>query len=61
MSVKLRLLNLENVNLNLFLGDLLELLLEFVNLGATLSDNETWTCGVDCYSDELKGSLDDDS
>ena len=61
MSVNLRLLDLEDIDLNVFLGYLLELYLEFVNLGATLSDDEARTCGIDWYSDELESPLNDDS
>ena len=60
MSVNLRLLNLVDVDLNILLGYLLELLLEEVYCLATLTDDNTWSCSVDSYSDELKSSLDND-
>ena len=60
MSVNLRLLNLVDVDLNILLGNLLELLLKEVYCLAALTDDDTWSCSVDCHSDELESSLDND-
>ena len=60
VGVDLRPLDLEDVDLNILLGDLLELFLELVDLLAALSDDETRPCGVDRDGDELKGPLNDD-
>jgi len=45
-SIKLRTLHLEDVYLNLFLGDLLELFLQFVNFLSALADNDTGACSM---------------
>ncbi|MPM22787.1 hypothetical protein SDC9_69245 [bioreactor metagenome] len=57
ICVNLRPLNFENVDLNLFVGDFLQLLLQFVYLLTTFADYNTGAGSVDCYSDELKCSL----
>ena len=44
VSVELRLLNLEDIDLNILLVELLELFLELVNILATLTNDDTWTC-----------------
>ncbi len=59
MSVNLRSLDLEDVDLDILSCHLLEFLLKLVYLSATFSDDESWPCGVNCHSDELKGSFDD--
>ena len=59
MRVNLRPLDLEDVDLNVLLGDFLKLFLEFVNLGPALTDDESRPCGVNGHGDELEGSFDD--
>ena len=61
VCIHLRTLNLEDIDLNVFLGHLLKLFLKFVNLSTALSDDEARTSSIDSYSDELEGSLDDDA
>jgi len=53
-------LDFEDVDLNILLGDFLELFLELVNLLATFADDYTRTGGVDGDGDEFEGTLDDD-
>jgi hypothetical protein len=60
MGVNLRPLDLEDVDLDIFLGDFLELFLELVNLLSTLTDDESGPCGVDSHGYELEGPLNDD-
>ena len=56
-SVDLRPLDLEDVDLNIFLGNLLEFFLEFVDFLSTLTDDESGPCGVDGHGYELKGGI----
>ena len=59
MSVYLRLLDLEDVDLYIFLGHFLQLFLELVHLGAAFSDDNTRTGCMDSHSDEFESPLDD--
>jgi hypothetical protein len=52
-------LYLEDVNLYILAGELLQLLLQLINLGTTLTDNHTWACGRNSYGYELQSTLDD--
>ena len=61
VGVELRLLNLEDVNLDVLLVELLELFLELVNILSTLTNDDTRTCCADCDGDELESTLDNDA
>ena len=61
VGVNLGALDLEDVDLDILLGDLLELLLEHVDLLAALADDDTRTGRVDRNGNELQGALDDDA
>ena len=58
MGVKLRTLHFINIDLNVFLGNLLQLFLQFVDLSAAFSDDDTGTGRLDGDSDELQGPFD---
>ena len=60
VGVNLGALDLENVDLDVLVGDLLKLFLEFVDLLAALSDDEARTSSIDGDGDELQRTLDDD-
>ena len=52
-------LHLEDVDLNLLAGELLQLLLQFVDLLAALADDDTRTGGSDGNGNEFERTLDD--
>ena len=52
---------LEDIDLDLLVGDLLELFLELIHLAAAGADDTSGTCGADGDGDELEGTLDDDA
>lgn len=52
---------LEDIDLDLLVGDLLELLLELIHLATAGADDTSGACGADGDGDELEGTLDDDA
>ena len=60
-GIDLGALHLEDVDLDILLGDLLQLFLQLVDLLAALADDDTRTGSVDGDGDELQGALDDDA
>ena len=58
-SVKLRTLNLEDVDLNLLVEELLQLILQVVNILSTLTNDDTRTSRADSYGNQLQCALDD--
>ena len=61
VGVEVRLLHLEDVDLNILVGDLLQFLLEFVNFLTALTDDKARTRGADGDGDEFRGTLNDDA
>ena len=61
VGVKLRLLYLEDLDLNILLVELLELFLELVNILTTHPNDDTRTSCADCDSDEFQCALDNDA
>lgn len=61
LSVEFRTLDLVDVDLNLLVGELLELLLKSVDILAALADDKARTRGGDRYGCHLERALDDDS
>ena len=57
ICIQLRTFNLKDVNLNLLVGDLLQLLFKFVNLLTALANNNARTCSVDSNCNEFESSL----
>ncbi len=60
VGVELGPLDLEDVDLHVLVGNLAELLLQFVDLLAALADDGAGTGCVDGHCDELESPLDDD-
>ena len=60
-GVKLRTLNLENVDLDILLIELLQLLLQLVHIMTSLTDDDTWTGSANSDGDEFESTLDDDA
>ena len=58
LSVDLGVLDLEDVQLDLLAGELLELAADAVGLGATATDHDARTGGVDVHPDPVTGALD---
>src|SRR6478736_6035067 len=58
LSVDLGLLHLEDVQLHLLAGELLQLATQAVGLGATATDDDAGTRGVDVDADPVTGALD---
>src|SRR6476661_239591 len=58
LSVDLGVLDLEDVQLHLLAGELLELGADAVGLGAAAADHDAGTRGVDVHTDAVTGALD---
>ena len=58
LGVHLGVLDLEDVQLDLLAGELLELAADAVGLGATTTDHDARTRGVDVHPDAVPGALD---
>ena len=58
LGVDLGVLDLEDVQLDLLAGELLELAADAVGLGATATDDDARTRGVDVHPDAVAGALD---
>src|SRR5690606_10211156 len=58
LSVDLGVLDLEDVQLHLLAGELLQLGPDAVGLGATATDHDAGTRGVDVHTDAVTGALD---
>src|SRR6478735_1776229 len=58
LCVDLGLLHLEDVQLHLLAGELLQLATQAVGLGATATDDDAGTRGVDVHTDAVAGALD---
>src|SRR5690606_1412082 len=61
LGVDLGVLHLEDVELHLLAGELLELAADAVCLGATTTDDDAGTSGVDVHTDPVTGALDLDA
>ena len=59
-GIHLGALHLEDVDLDLLAGELLQLFLQFVDLLAALADDDTRTSGGNGHRDQLQRTLDDD-
>jgi len=57
-SIELGALHLRNVNLDVLASEFLQFFFQFVDLAASLADDQTRTSGVDSHGKELKSSLD---
>ena len=60
-GIELRTLNLEDVDLDILLVELLQLLLQFVDILTTLTDDDTRTGCANSDGDEFESTLDDDA
>ena len=60
MRVNFWFLNFVDIDLNVLLSYLLKLFFKFIYFGATLSDNKSWACSIDSYSNKLKCPLNND-
>ena len=60
-SVEFGTLNLENIDLNIFVGNLLEFLAKFLDILATLTYHQTGARSAHGYGDELEGALNHDA
>src|SRR5690606_34863276 len=58
LSLGLRVLDLEDVQLDLLTGQLLELGADAIGLGAAASDDDARTSGVDVHTHTVTGALD---
>ena len=58
LSVHLGVLDLEDVQLDLLAGELLQVAADAVGLGATAADDDARTGGVDVDADAVTGALD---
>src|SRR4029078_10154218 len=58
LSVGLGVLHLEDVQLDLLAGELLEVGADALGLGAAAADHDTRTCGVDVDADAVTRALD---
>src|SRR3984957_19612857 len=58
LGVRLRVLDLEDVQLNLLAGQLLQVATDTVRLGAAAADDDPGTGGVDVHPDPVPGALD---
>ena len=61
LRVDLGVLDLEDVELDLLAGELLELAADPVGLGAATADHDARACGVDVHADPVAGALDLDA
>ena len=58
LGVNLRVLHLKDVELYLLAGELFKVAADTVSLGATTTDDDTRTCGVDIDTNTIAGALD---
>ena len=61
VGVELRLLHLEDIDLDLLVVEFLQLFLQFVDILSALTDDDTRTSRADGDGDELERALDDDA
>ena len=61
VCIKLRLLHLEDVDLDVFLEEVLQLLFEFVDISATFTNDDTRTSSTNSDGNQLQSTLDDDA
>ena len=57
VCIKLRLLHLEDIDLDVFLVEFLQLFLQFVNILSTLTNDDTRTSCADCNCNEFQRTL----
>src|SRR5206468_3261717 len=58
LRVDLRRLHLEDVEVDVLAGQLLEVTTDAVGLGTAAADDDAWTCGVDVDVDPVARALD---
>ena len=61
VCIKLRLLHLEDVDLDVLLEEVLELLFQFVDISATFTNDDTRTGSANSDGNQLQSTLDDDA
>ena len=59
--VKLRFLNLKDIDLNIFLVKPLQLLLQLVNILSTFANNKSWAGSANSNGDKLQSAFDNNT